>query len=329
MLRINNSWVGYAMWIMVLVAALLSCKVMGEGSGEESEGTLSLRMQHRQALDLREVLTDIKTLLILQSQQSGQIRELVGRMDTMEETTKARMDTLEDMTKARMDTMENMTKAQMDTLEDINTWMDTIQSQQQDILDKVDNSRCDSHVIGIPVQYDKLGWMVIQSRVDNEYDFITRTWAEYKNGFGDKFNSFWLGLAHIHRITNSGRTSLRVELTAFDDEFRFAEYESFRVASEEEEYRLHVSGYSGTAGDCLWYHDGRNFTTVDRNQLALSSRRCAEPTGGWWYNDCHYSNLNAVYRPSGRGPAGYNIAWADWLGYERTFKKVMMKLRWV
>lgn len=69
---------------------------------------------------------------------------------------------------------------------------------------------------------------------------------------------------------------------------------SVRVCSledEEHQYRLHVSGFSGTVQDSFsWYHDKQGFSTPDSGNI------CAEIShGGWWYNQCFYANLNGVY----------------------------------
>ncbi|MEQ2214819.1 hypothetical protein XENOCAPTIV_021058 [Xenoophorus captivus] len=63
------------------------------------------------------------------------------------------------------------------------------------------------------------------------------------------------------------------------------------VEDEEHQYRLHVSGFSGTVQDSFgWYHDKQHFSTPDTGNI------CAEIShGGWWYNQCFYANLNGVY----------------------------------
>lgn len=63
------------------------------------------------------------------------------------------------------------------------------------------------------------------------------------------------------------------------------------VEDEEHQYRLHVSGFSGTVQDSFsWYHDKQGFSTPDSGNI------CAEIShGGWWYNQCFYANLNGVY----------------------------------
>ena len=46
------------------------------------------------------------------------------------------------------------------------------------------------------------GWTVIQRRGDfgRPDDYFLRNWAEYRNGFGDPEEDFWLGLEAIHRL---------------------------------------------------------------------------------------------------------------------------------
>ena len=48
----------------------------------------------------------------------------------------------------------------------------------------------------------------------------------------------------MHQLTNDGdRYLLRVELESYQGEFIYAEYSSFSVGPESDNYRLHVTGY--------------------------------------------------------------------------------------
>ena len=85
------------------------------------------------------------------------------------------------------------------------------------------------------------GWTVFQRRQDGSVDFY-RGWQDYKAGFGDLTGEFWLGLDKIYRLTNQSPNRLRVELEYTD----YAEYDHFAVSDEFDNYRLNVSGYSGT-----------------------------------------------------------------------------------
>ena len=71
---------------------------------------------------------------------------------------------------------------------------------------------------------------VIQRRGDfgEPRENFERTWADYKNGFGDPKKEFWLGNDLIHELTKSGDMKLRVELEAHDGRTAWAEYQTFR-----------------------------------------------------------------------------------------------------
>ncbi|XP_046878146.1 angiopoietin-related protein 7 [Hypomesus transpacificus] len=174
------------------------------------------------------------------------------------------------------------------------------------------------------------GWSVIQKRMDGTVSF-DRSWRDYKEGFGDLLSEFWLGLEHIHHLTVQGEYSLRVDLEDWTSKHKHALYQSFSVDGEESQYRLHVSGYSGTAEDSFsWYHDKQGFSTPDTGNI------CAEIShGGWWYNQCFYANLNGVYyrggrySPKGKSPLGPDgIVWYSWKDSDYySLRKVSMMIR--
>ena len=97
------------------------------------------------------------------------------------------------------------------------------------------------------------GWTVFQRRLDGSVDFYL-DWESYKNGFGDLNGEFWLGNDNLHRLTAADDVTLRVDLEDFDGDIRYAEYMTFKVAYEADNYRLLIARYSGTAGDSITYH---------------------------------------------------------------------------
>ncbi|XP_045183386.2 microfibril-associated glycoprotein 4-like [Mercenaria mercenaria] len=80
-------------------------------------------------------------------------------------------------------------------------------------------------VIGFKVRYDMEtttgGWTIIQFRLSASNVF--RTWDEYKSGFGDVNENYWLGNQAIHMITSQGKYKLRVDLTSIENETAYAE----------------------------------------------------------------------------------------------------------
>ncbi|GAA6229910.1 fibrinogen-like protein 1 isoform X1 [Lates japonicus] len=174
------------------------------------------------------------------------------------------------------------------------------------------------------------GWTVFQRRRDGTVSF-NRGWTEYREGFGEPRGEHWLGNQHLHLLSNQGHYSLRIDLQDWSHAHRHALYHSFRIENEENQYRLHVSGFSGTVEDSFgWYHDQQGFSTPDTGNI------CAEIShSGWWFHQCFYANLNGVYYKGGRyslkaqnllGPDG--IVWFSWKDSDfYSLKAVTMMIR--
>ena len=80
----------------------------------------------------------------------------------------------------------------------------------------------------------------------------------------------------------------------------WAEYSTFRVLTEADNYKLQVSGYSGNAGyDALSYHNGMMFTTYDRDNDPAPSNCALIADAGFWYNRgaaCSVNGFRYKYR---------------------------------
>ncbi|GFR89212.1 fibrinogen-related protein 2 [Elysia marginata] len=145
---------------------------------------------------------------------------------------------------------------------------------------------------------DNGGWIVIQRRSTGDVDFY-RDWVTYKKGFGALHTDFWLGLENIHTITNSGQYELRVDLE-YQGQSKYAVYGRFSLAGENENYKLTVESYSGTAGDSLSLHNDMEFSTRDRDNDKSDTGSCARRyKGAWWYKFCYNSNLNGLWQVVG------------------------------
>ncbi|XP_015267022.1 PREDICTED: angiopoietin-4-like [Gekko japonicus] len=174
------------------------------------------------------------------------------------------------------------------------------------------------------------GWTVIQRRQDGTVNF-NRTWNEYKDGFGNLNGEFWMGNENIHKITNQGDYSLRIDLEDWNNKHKHAFYQLFSIEDEANYYRLHVEGFSGTVEDSFaWYHNKRSFSTPDSGNICAAISH-----GGWWYHQCFFSNLNGVYYQGGRyslknrrilGPDG--VVWYTWKDTDYySLRKVTMMIR--
>uniref|UniRef100_A0A8D1T3G0 Tenascin-R n=1 Tax=Sus scrofa TaxID=9823 RepID=A0A8D1T3G0_PIG len=166
------------------------------------------------------------------------------------------------------------------------------------------------------------GWIVFQRRQNGQTDFF-RKWVEYRAGFGNLEDEFWLGLDNIHRITSQGRYELRVDMRD-GQEAAFAYYDKFSVEDSRSLYKLRIGAYNGTAGDSLSYHQGRPFSTEDRDNDVAVTNCAMSYKGAWWYKNCHRTNLNGKY---GESRHSQGINWYHWKGHEFSIPFVEMKTR--
>ncbi|XP_059365453.1 angiopoietin-1-like [Carassius carassius] len=172
------------------------------------------------------------------------------------------------------------------------------------------------------------GWTVIQRREDGSVDF-QRTWKEYKMGFGSVSAEHWLGNEFVHILTNQREYALRVELTDWDRQKAFSQYDSFQIDSEKHNYRLFLKSHSGTAGrqSSLVIH-GADFSTKDMDNDNCTCKCALMLSGGWWYDACGPSNLNGVYYRQGHHVGKFNgIKWHYFKGPSYSLRSTVMMIR--
>ncbi|CAB1326204.1 unnamed protein product [Coregonus sp. 'balchen'] len=169
---------------------------------------------------------------------------------------------------------------------------------------------------------DEGGWIVFQRRQNGLTDF-SRKWSDYRVGFGNLEDEFWLGLDNIQKLAAQGRYELRIDMKD-GQESVYANYDKFAIGDARNLYKLRIGEYNGTAGDSLSYHQGRPFSTKDRdNDIAVTN--CAlSYKGAWWYKNCHRANLNGKY---GESRHSQGINWHYWKGHEFSIPFVEMKMR--
>ncbi|XP_078357593.1 ficolin-2-like isoform X1 [Oculina patagonica] len=172
------------------------------------------------------------------------------------------------------------------------------------------------------------GWTTFQRRMDGSVDFFL-DWASYKKGFGNLNGEFWLGNDNLHRLTASANMVLRFDMEDYEGDRRYAEYVTFSVADESDNYRVTIDGYQGTAGDSLLSLSkpisNMQFTTKDRDNDVNGNGNCAfHFKGGWWYNGCHNVNPNGLYQGGGYGEG---ITWTSFRGQEYSLKNMEIKVR--
>ncbi|PIK41391.1 putative ficolin-2-like [Apostichopus japonicus] len=138
------------------------------------------------------------------------------------------------------------------------------------------------------------GWTVFQRREDGTEDFY-RNWDDYENGFGSLEGEHWLGNEKLYNLTKQKTYGLRVDLEDFEGSSRYAKYNPFVVAGPADNYRLQLGSYSGDAGNAMGVCQNKQFSTFDQDHDTWGSSCALRYKGGWWYEHCHYANLNGEY----------------------------------
>ena len=175
------------------------------------------------------------------------------------------------------------------------------------------------------------GWVIFQRRASAQVSFF-QDWANYAHGFGNLNvdGNFWWGLTNVHNLCRQS-CELRIDMK-FSGKDYHATYQHFRLDSEADLFRMHVSGYSGTAGDVLGLsgsgtaNGGNNlpFTTKDKDHDNYSGNCATLYHGGWWFNSCHAGDLNGLWGDSRYGQG------LNWMPLTTLYKSVTfseMKVR--
>ena len=147
------------------------------------------------------------------------------------------------------------------------------------------------------------GWIMYQRRVDGTLNF-TKTWAEYKRGFGDNggnMTELWLGNERSYQLLQSfgGReVTLRIEVDAFDGDRGWIEASHFTIRQLMALYRIQWDTCTGSPNGMAnsWNnHKQHSFKTYDH---VNGEPRCLRTyKGGWWYSrSCGEVYLNGDYR---------------------------------
>ncbi|KAH7957507.1 hypothetical protein HPB52_019565 [Rhipicephalus sanguineus] len=103
------------------------------------------------------------------------------------------------------------------------------------------------------MEADGGGWTVIQRRGQfrNRVFNFYRNWTEYKNGFGNPAEEYWIGNEALNALTIRNMT-LRIVLRNTTDDEVFIYYNLFRVGNEEAFYELEMGDLIGPLAIEIW-----------------------------------------------------------------------------
>ena len=178
------------------------------------------------------------------------------------------------------------------------------------------------------------GWTVIQRRVDGSINFF-RDWTNYKNGFGQLQNEFWLGNENIFTMSLQGLyprgNELRIDMKNSVGIYKYAKYKQFQLVNENLQYMLHIDKHSGTANNGFKPHSQLKFSTFDSDNDKYKDNCASIYKSGWWFSACFYTNLNGVYHYGGKvSSRASGIHWStagSFNNHDESLLFVEMKMR--
>ena len=177
------------------------------------------------------------------------------------------------------------------------------------------------------------GWTVLQKRFDGSIKFY-KNWESYKWGFGNLKSEFWLGNEYLHYFTKDKSNTLGIKIKWFDGITKSMSYKGLNIGHEGDKYKLSLATDSGINDGLLPKHNNQKFTTYDQDNDNYDTNCAVKYYGAWWYNGCHYSNLNGRYYPTASIPDDQEAEGITWRvnanshsEYFISLKETEMKLR--
>ncbi|XP_066913782.1 fibroleukin-like [Clytia hemisphaerica] len=173
--------------------------------------------------------------------------------------------------------------------------------------------------------------MVIQRRINGSVNF-TRSWKEYKDGFGNLDDEFWLGNDLIHHLTKDRDMQIWFNLFDFNGGRIGVAFKPFSIEDESNQYRLHTGDASGgtlsIGGDWKGL-DRMKFSTPEVDHDPDINLHCGQIyQSGWWYKQgCGKFCLNCRYSQTASTGYSEGIYWPSYRGDSESLKAVIISIR--
>ena len=130
---------------------------------------------------------------------------------------------------------------------------------------------------------------------------FNRSWSEFRSGFGCVTDDYWMGNEALSQMTSSGKCRMKFIFQSPANRWYVMEY-NVSIANESLGYAMTISStFVGNSTNPLNSHNGKMFSTWDRDNDVCPTCNCAAIYGaGWWFSasayngyTCGSSNMNS------------------------------------
>ncbi|CAH1780698.1 unnamed protein product [Owenia fusiformis] len=181
------------------------------------------------------------------------------------------------------------------------------------------------------------GWLIIGHRYDGSVDF-NKVWESYKLGFGKVWKEHFIGFENILSVLQQKEYKARFDLTTWENETKYAEYQIFDFNDRKDKYRISIGGYNGTAGDAMQDANHNQFSTKDSRNDNFGGSCILSFGGPYWYGACLGAggSIFGMYSKSPKCPSISScLTWQEWPkklpgvdhNGDYSFKEVKFKIR--
>uniref|UniRef100_A0A8C1HM69 Angiopoietin 2a n=1 Tax=Cyprinus carpio carpio TaxID=630221 RepID=A0A8C1HM69_CYPCA len=283
----------------------------------------------------KEILQQINEISKLNEKNSvleKRVENIEGKRNTELENLKEEKEQLKKLVEKQTNIMKEMEQQLLQTSSDNSA----MKQQQQELTNTVNNL---IHTISVgsnsmmqdnPDQYnDCAAVFSVGNKESGVFSLTIPDTKQQFKGFGDIAGEHWLGNEIISKLTQEKQYVLRIDLMDWEGNTAFSKYEQFSLDGEKQNYRIHLNGYSGTAGrTSSMGQPGSDFSTKDIDHDKCVCKCSQMLSGGWWFDACGPSNLNGVYYQQGQNTNRFNgIKWYYWKGSAYSLKATTMMIR--
>ncbi|XP_059175177.1 ficolin-1-like isoform X2 [Physella acuta] len=247
------------------------------------------------ATDLTSMSDALSDILIKLQAMHGTINENRNKLQSIPSKLQDLKETVQE-NQNKLQAIPSKFEYLTESLQDNHIKLETIEGTVQDNQNRLLAIPNKLQTLQETVQHNKKLLHELERRIKGDVNF-TRTWNDYKNGFGSTSGDFWIGNDVISKLTDLGYNELRFDMKYKGKDY-YAVYRDFKVENEAAKYKMSNTSFSGgNVGDEFSQHSGDKFTTFDSDNDEWSDGNCAVDwsSGGWWYKACHGVNVNGEW----------------------------------